>query len=207
MGENPGEASLRTYPSVLLLLLCVVLPPIALRAEAYKWVDENGTIHFSQDRNTLPKGAVAPAPGAQPIETFEFQKRNRAEPPPEQSYTIYMGAVTGGNHVIQVQINGRTTVPMLLDTGASDVVITRATAQRAGITQHDYRGTQSYATANGIVTQPAITLREVKVGGATAKMVRGSISESMEIGLLGTAFLKHFEYSIKGSELILIPRE
>lgn len=118
-----------------------------------------------------------------------------------------MNPIAGGNHVVQVQLNGRTTVPMMLDTGASDVVITRATAKRAGITQHDYRGTQRYSTANGIVDQPAITLREVRVGDATVKMVRGSISDSMEIGLLGAALLKNFEYSIPGSELILIPRE
>jgi aspartyl protease family protein len=109
--------------------------------------------------------------------------------------------------MVQVELNGRTTVPMLLDTGASDVVITRDAAQHAGITQQDYRGTQTYATANGAVSQPAITLRQVRVGGATAKMVRGSISETMQVGLLGAAFLKNFEYRIKGSELILVPRD
>jgi aspartyl protease family protein len=94
----------------------------------------------------------------------------------------------------------------MLDTGASDVVITRAAAQRAGITQRDYRGTQRYSTANGVVDQPTITLREVRVGDASVKMVRGSISDSMEIGLLGASFLRNFEYSIKGSELVLVPR-
>jgi clan AA aspartic protease (TIGR02281 family) len=86
-------------------------------------------------------------------------------------------------------------------------VITRATAQRAGITDHDVRGTQRYSTANGVVEQPAITLRSVRVGEATATTVRGSISDTMEVGLLGTSFLKNFEYSIRGSELILVPRE
>ena len=151
---------------------------------------------------------TAPGSGAKPVEVFEFQKRDAADPrPAAQSYTIYMNPVAGGNHVVQVQINGRATVPMMLDTGASDVVIPRAAAQRAGITQHDYRGTQRYSTANGMVEQPAITLREVRVGDATVKMVRGSISDSMEIGLLGASFLRNFEYSIRGSELILVPRE
>ena len=189
-----------------LLVLCTVIAPIALRAEVYKWVDANGTVHFSQDRNTLPKGAGTPDSGAKPIETFEFQKRGEPSTP-AHAHTIYMQTVAGGNHLIHVELNGRTTVPMLLDTGASDVVLTRAAAQRAGITQADYRGTQQYSTANGIVEQPAITLRSVRVGEATVKMVRGSISDSMEIGLLGTSFLKNFEYSIRGSELILVPRE
>lgn len=184
--------------------------PVALHADVYKWVDENGTVHFSQDRNTLPKGAAAPDPGAatKPVEVFEFKKHGESDPiPPAHGYTIYMQQVAGGNHVVQVVINGRATVPMMLDTGASDVVITRAAAMRAGITQHDYRGVQRYSTANGIVEQPAITLREVRVGDASVKMVRGSISDSMEIGLLGAAFLKNFEYSIRGTELILVPRD
>jgi len=184
-----------------LLLLCAAVLPIALRADVYKWVDENGTVHYSQDRNTLPKGASAP-------EKFQFQKHDESSPkPPAHGYTVYMQQVAGGNHVVQVEINGRTVAPMMLDTGASDVVIPRAVAQRAGITQHDVRGTQRYATANGFVDQPAITLRQVRVGDATVKMVRGSISDSMEIGLLGAAFLKNFEYSIRGSELILVPRD
>lgn len=192
------------------LLLGAAILPIALRAEVYKWVDANGTIHYSQDRNTLPKGAVAPAPGREvkPVEVFEFQKHDAADPrPAAQSYTIYMNPVAGGNHIVQVQINGRATVPMMLDTGASDVVITRAAAQRAGITERDVRGSQRYSTANGVVEQPAITLRELRVGDATVKMVRGSISDSMEIGLLGQSFLRNFEYSIRGSQLILVPRE
>jgi clan AA aspartic protease (TIGR02281 family) len=191
------------------LLLCTTILPLALRAEVYKWVDANGTIHFSQDRNTLPKGSAggsAPASGAQPVEVFEFEEHDTDAADAPQSYTIYMDTVAGGNHVVQVQINGRATVPMMLDTGASDVVIPRAAAQRAGITQRDHRGTQRYSTANGVVDQPAITLREVRVGDASVKMVRGSISDSMEIGLLGASFLRNFEYSIRGSELILIPR-
>ena len=175
------------------LLLGASILPIALRAEVYKWVDENGTVHFSQDRNTLPKGAAPAdrAPEAKPVEVFDFQKRDSADPrAPAQSYTIYMNPIAGGNHVVQVQINGRITVPMMLDTGASDVVITQATAQRAGITRRDYRGTQRYSTANGVVEQPAITLREVRLGDATVKMVRGSISDSMQIGLLGASFLR-----------------
>ena len=190
-----------------ILLLCAAVLPIAAWAEVYKWVDANGTVHYSQDRNTLPKGAAAPEPNARPVEVFEFQKHGASEAPPESSYTIYMDPIAGGNHILQVEINGRITVPMMLDTGASDVVITRDAAVRAGVTQRDVRGTQAYSTANGVVVQPAITLREVRVGGATAKMVRGSISDSMQIGLLGTAFLKNFEYNIKGSELILVPRE
>lgn len=200
MGGKPARLALRNPSCVLVLVLCGSILPLALRAEVFKWVDENGTIHFSQDRNTLPKGAVAP-------EKFQFQKRDASAPPPAQSYRITMAMVPGGNHVVQVRLNGRALVPMMLDTGASDVVIPRAAAERAGINHRDYRGTQTYSTANGLVTQHAITLREVSVGGATVKMVRGSVSESMEIGLLGASFLKHFEYSIKGSELLLVPRE
>jgi clan AA aspartic protease (TIGR02281 family) len=190
-----------------LVLIGIATAPVVLGAEVYKWVDENGTIHFSQDRNTLPKGSAQPSPGAQPVEVFEFQKHDDAKKPAASSYTIYMRPAGSGNQVVQVELNGRVTVPMMLDTGASDVVITRATAERLGLTQRDFRGTQTYMTANGPVIQAAITLRKVSLGGATVETVRGSISETMEIGLLGTSFLRHFEYHIKGTELILTPRE
>jgi clan AA aspartic protease (TIGR02281 family) len=202
----PSEATPVRLATRLLLLICATLSADAAVAEVYKWVDANGTIHYSQDRNTLPKASSVPKPDAKPVEVFEFKKPAK-EAPPADSYTVYMRAAGTGNHVVQVELNGRITAPMLLDTGASDVVITREVAHRLGLTERDLRGTQTYSTANGLVVQPAITLRKVSLGGATVENVRGSISDSMEVGLLGTSFLGKFEYSIKGSELILVPRD
>lgn len=188
----------------LLTASLLVGAPAGAPAKVYKWVDENGTVHFSQDPNTLPESSLR---GDGKLESFEFQKRAPApteeEEAPAGEHSIRMRSTGHGNHVVFVRLNGRVTVPMLLDTGASDVVITRETAALLGFDERDYLAYQTYETANGSVSQPTVRFFSVAVGSAEARLVKGSISDSMQIGLLGTSFLQEFEYSIRGSELVL----
>ena len=123
-----------------------------------------------------------------------------------ETFEISMRASGSGGHIVYVRLNSRVIVPMLLDTGASDVVITWRTAERLGLTSRHFVGEALYATANGTVVQPIVRFDTVSVGDATARAVRGSISDSLEVGLLGTSFLKKFEYKISGNTLTLIAK-
>jgi clan AA aspartic protease (TIGR02281 family) len=201
-------------------LLVLLWPGVSL-SELYKWVDENGTTHYSSDYNTLPKAARQSAAGPrESIEVLRLPSEINSETDlgqhdpdaqdenetPDGRHEIRMQATPGGNHIVYVKLNRRVTVPMILDTGASDVVITEDTAVRLGLTNADVRGHAQYSTANGIITQPIIMLANVSVGTAKARAVRGSVSGSMPIGLLGTSFLKAFEYTISDHKLVLKPK-
>lgn len=185
--------------------------------QVYKWVDADGTVHFSQDYNTLGGSDRSDEEKARTGQDVEVMPLHGASPPGEapdpdagppgpdegDPIEITMSPTGGGNHMLRVQINGRVTVPMLLDTGASDVVITHETARMLGLTDRDVIEHRTYSTANGLVQQPVVRFHTVKVGEATAHLVQGSISPTMEIGLLGTSFLRQFEYTISGRTLIL----
>lgn len=201
---------MRTTLPTLGALLALVLA-LAAGAEVYKWTDENGTVHYSQDYNTLPAKSRQARPRSEPAATIEVMENLHVQddgtPTPEEpaasAYEIDMRTAVGGNHLVWVELNDRVTVQMLLDTGASDVVITEATARRLGIGERQVLRYQRYSTANGVVTQPVIRLKSVSVGGARARGVLGSVSSSMSRGLLGTSYLSKFDYSISGSKLIL----
>ena len=98
--------------------------------------------------------------------------------------------------VVYVRINDAVTAPFLVDTGASDVVVPAHVARAAGVRVTRDTLRQSYQTANGMVDSPVVALDSVQVGGARVENVRGSISDSMSVGLLGGTFFNHFTMQI-----------
>ena len=98
--------------------------------------------------------------------------------------------------VVHVTLNDRITAPFLVDTGASDVSIPAELASQLGIQVGPDTPYRRYTTANGIVANPVITLGSVQAGEARLEQVRASISSSMQVGLLGGAFLHNFTFQI-----------
>lgn len=106
-----------------------------------------------------------------------------------------------GHYISSGMINQRPVV-FLLDTGASDVSIPQAVADRLGL----QRGAEiRYQTANGIITGYATTLDSVTVGTITLHNIRGSINPHMddEEILLGMSFLRHLELVQRDKQLTL----
>lgn len=106
------------------------------------------------------------------------------------------------NHYVSSgTINGEPAV-FLLDTGASDVVISQDFADELGLR----RGYPSQAsTANGVVTVYSTTLDELQLGELRFRRIRASINPAMrgrEV-LLGMSALKHVTFEQKGDFLTL----
>ena len=129
--------------------------------------------------------------------------------PNQDVATVYRGDVREvvlqrnkyGHYVTSGKINGQDVV-FLVDTGATDVAIPEATANRLGLT----RGPAFRArTANGITRAWRTRLASVSVGEITLYDVRASILDNAgtEEVLLGMSFLKQLELIQKGDSLTL----
>jgi hypothetical protein len=103
----------------------------------------------------------------------------------------------GSTYRVPVRINDTITLPFLLDTGASDLVIPadvaltliRAGALRSG----DFVGKDRYRLANGSEeVSELVVLHEVQVGEHIVRNVTASISPSQGEPLLGQSFLSKF---------------
>ena len=100
----------------------------------------------------------------------------------------------GGIPVIDVSFNGKT-FEMLLDTGASGVVITRPMAQALDVQPY---GVVPVSTASDRLTNQEIgRVSTIDVGGLQATDVEVAISPVLEIGLLGQSFFGQYDISIK----------
>jgi aspartyl protease family protein len=100
-------------------------------------------------------------------------------------------ADNGGQYTTQVGING-IPVKMLVDTGATMVVISYETASRLGLQVFNSDFTGRVQTANGVAAVAPITLREVTIGSIYLGDVKALVAarDAGGINLLGMSFLR-----------------
>jgi aspartyl protease family protein len=106
-----------------------------------------------------------------------------------------------GHYVASGTINGQP-VEFMLDTGATDVSIPAAVADRIGL----QRGRRAwYQTANGTIAAWQTTLDEVQLGPLRLGPVAASINPKGgdDAVLLGMSFLRQLDFSQQGNTLTL----
>jgi clan AA aspartic protease (TIGR02281 family) len=110
----------------------------------------------------------------------------------------------GGHYVIEASVNGAP-VTFLVDTGASDIVLTVDDARRIGLQPRTLDYSERYATANGEVRGAPVTLRELRIGQLRLFDVAASVNEApLGISLLGMDFLEQLSsYEVERGRLIL----
>ncbi len=111
-----------------------------------------------------------------------------------------------GHFHLEAQVNGRP-IRFLVDTGASDIVLSPADARRVGIDPGSLDYNKIYATANGSVRGAGVRLAHMEVAGLRFENVRASVNEArMDVSLLGMSFLDRFAgYEVRDGVLRLYP--
>lgn len=96
-----------------------------------------------------------------------------------------------GHYIAPGYINGFP-VRFLVDTGATDVIISQDVAEQIGL-QRGYPSTAQ--TANGLITVYNTIVDEVRLGNIALQKVRASINPNMHGNtvLLGMSFMKNLE--------------
>jgi len=118
---------------------------------------------------------------------------------------ITFRARESGHFVVEAEVDG-TALRFMVDTGASDVVLSPADAQRLGFDLSTLKFTRTYQTANGTVSGAPVKLRRMIVGPIEMRDVRASVNGApMNSSLLGMSFLERLTgYEVTNSTLTLI---
>ncbi|WPX96308.1 TIGR02281 family clan AA aspartic protease [Candidatus Bandiella euplotis] len=92
------------------------------------------------------------------------------------------------------QVNG-VDISFLIDTGATDVALTRNDAKKLGINLESLSYTKKVLTANGTTWSAPIKLDSIQVGDITVNDVSASVSidEGLDVSLLGMSFLNKLD--------------
>ncbi len=109
-----------------------------------------------------------------------------------------------GHYYMTVQVNGAD-IRFLVDTGASDIYLSREDAQRAGLDPANLAFIGSAMTANGAVRTAPVRLDSIRLGGIEDRGLRAFVNEGqMRESLLGMTYLQRFSsVEIRQGALIL----
>lgn len=110
----------------------------------------------------------------------------------DETGSLQVPRAADGHYYLTLTINGQP-ITFMIDTGATEVVLTQADAARVGIdiSTLDFVGEAS--TANGPVRTARVTLDEVMLAGTDEGTLRAWVNEGeLDISLLGMSFLRRF---------------
>lgn len=118
--------------------------------------------------------------------------------------TITLPRARDGHYYATVKING-VNINFLVDTGATDLVLSRADADKIGLDVAELPFLGSAYTANGTVPIAYTLLREVRLGPYLDRSVSASINGGeMDKSLLGMSYLgKYDRIEILNDRLVL----
>jgi clan AA aspartic protease (TIGR02281 family) len=169
--------------------------------EMYKWVDEKGTVHFTDDVSTIPEKYhqdVEERKAPKETATPEMKEKPTSSPMPKASESEGMEVNLlrrGELWMAEVVLNGRVRQNFVVDTGASFTLISKQAATALGLTIDENTPFIPVASVSSVILTPLMTLKSVKVGKAEVENVDVliySMSSDQE-GLLGNSFLNKFK--------------
>jgi len=208
----------RKMRSILLLIIILGVLVASSYGEMYKWVDEKGTVHFTDDLSSIPEKYREDAETRNPPQeppTPKPQEDSKPSLPEKVSEPegITVDLVRSGEvSFTEVLLNKRIKQYLIVDTGASFTVISREAVKELGITIDENTPIIPITTASSVMFNPLVTLRSIRVGEAEVENVDVLVHDlpGHSAGLLGNSFLNKFKvvldsvngkmtlYSLKG---------
>jgi aspartyl protease family protein len=146
--------------------------------------------------------------------TYRFQLRDAADHVmaelvpgriADNGRTVALARAQSSDFQVTTDINGHS-IPMILDTGASAVVLTSEAAKAAGLPVEVIKYNVNIATANGYAKAAEVTLDRVAVGSIVERSVPALIAQpgQLKTSLLGMSFLNRLQsWEVRGDRLVL----
>ena len=186
--------------------LCTVLISAALlsAADYYRWVDQNGVVHFTDNPHNIPENQRGKAgrlisndPPRNPQPPVPVAPNKASIPFERQGQVV----------VVEATLNKKTAAKFVVDTGASYTMISSAIAKQLDIETEQNRRTAPFQTANGIIQAPLVSLESISVGGMEIRNLTAAVHDVLSdpriAGLLGLNFLSNFRMDIDTQKGVL----
>lgn len=185
--------------------LCAILMSAAAlsAADYYRWVDQNGVVHFTDNLHNIPESQrgqagriISNEPPRRPPPALVVP--NKASIPFERQGQVV---------VVEATLNKKTAAKFVVDTGASYTMISSAIAKELDIETEQNRRTAPFQTANGIIQAPLVSLESISVGGMEIRNLTAAVHDVLSdpriAGLLGLNFLSNFRMDIDTQKGVL----
>lgn len=118
---------------------------------------------------------------------------------------VWVDRSAAGDYNVRVEVNGAS-LPMLIDTGASSVVLTLDAARAAGLPVDLLKYDTTIQTAKGRSHAAAVVIDQIRIGNIVERRVPALIVRRGDLGvsLLGMSFLQRLEsFELRGQQMVL----
>ena len=117
--------------------------------------------------------------------------------------TLQLTRGIDGHFHVEAQVNGKS-IDFIIDTGASDIVLSKEDARTVGFDPAKLDFSGKAATANGTTETAPVRLKSLVVGPFQNENVRARINGGDLFGsLLGMSFLEDYKITISGDHMVL----
>ena len=158
-----------------------------------------GGFALLQDRGWL-EGAVAGRRGLEPDRVTTMSRDGATG----EGWEHVVAAGPHGHFVVEAIVDG-VPITFLVDTGASEIVLTEDDARALGFEPRRLEFSERFRTANGEVRAAPVTLRELRIGQLSLYDLDAVVNQApLGISLLGMRFLDQLAgYEVADGSLIL----
>jgi len=200
-GENSGSwESARINGSSHLIILSLLTfitvllcyPVLSISGDLYRWVDEEGVSHYSDD-----------PPPTSPTKGNNIPFKTIRQPSSQRDFREYIIPFEpiGQGMLVDVMINGYIPARMLVDTGATAIKINVKLLNQLNQDIPEDRRRGYVSTAGGMKVAEEVFIDKIDVGGAVKENVRAffmheSYDDTHFDGLLGMSFLSDFQMTV-----------
>jgi len=218
-----GHITSWQIPFLLLMIFCFCLyASAALAGKVYKWRDDQGRTHFTDNEQNVPKEA------REQLVELEYKSNEKIESPEKEQIekpivkekeveknqisVPFVGTEGMSSRIIiNVKFNNKITVPILVDTGAPGVIISEKLASQLGLM--DEKGNNLMDLISGIGGEQVAfrtIIDKITIGDLTEEFIPTHIVPSMSDsfdGLIGMNILSGYNITIDSinNNLIFTP--
>jgi len=202
-----AESPRRLLPAMFLILLFFVFYGFdsLWAGELFRWVDESGVVHVS---DTFP--ASLRNAGKQEVRRLNISTQGAA---PSAEHRIPFSITPSGGILVKGVFDDFVDVTLLVDTGASHMVISEKLARRLNYSSPVSRRLK-LQTAGGLVEARTEAIAKVALGDACKENVPAVVTERDTLpdgfdAILGLSFLQDFKTTVdyQGGVIILKPHD
>ncbi len=208
------EAAATALLSLSIAALCL-FPYCASAQEFYRWVDEKGAVHFTDNlysvpekyRSQIEKRNYVPTP--EPTAPAAQQATRGAERPQTRRITVPFKR-EGNLIIVEGSVNQAVPARFILDTGAEISTVPRSVGQQLGI-DPDAGVLITITGMGGSTDVPLVEINSISVGEAQVNSLDVTLSDTPlpDTGLLGGDFLADYKVNIlyEENQVLLEPQE
>ena len=186
------------FTRILLIACLFSLPANSLPAgEYYRWVDDNGVLHITDNLHNVPPKQRGNVNRVQAQESPRVAEPEIKPAPKKASIPLEKH---GQVAIVQATLNNKKSAKFVVDTGASYTLISNALARELAIDVGQNPKTLPFQTANGLIEAPVTNLESITVGGMEIRNLPAAVHDAVPdpevAGLLGLNFLSNFRMDI-----------